>query len=59
MRSSSLVRLLAALTLLVGGLALLVRLPANSTRRGPLKLRYRACDDAGACSTGVITVVLR
>ena len=39
--------------------ALLLRLPPGPARAGKVKLRYRACDPEGACSTGVITVVLR
>ena len=39
--------------------ALLLRLPADRARTGNVKLRYKACDPEGACSIGVITVVLR
>ena len=39
--------------------ALLLRLPTDTALKGSLKLRYRACDPEGACSIGVITVVLR
>lgn len=39
--------------------ALLLRLPADRARTGKVKVRYKACDPEGACSIGVITVVLR
>ena len=39
--------------------ALLLRLPEGQARRGSLRLRYQACDPEGACSVGLITVMLR
>jgi hypothetical protein len=39
--------------------ALLLRLPADRAGTGKVKVRYKACDPKGACSIGVITVVLR
>ena len=39
--------------------ALVLTLPTDRGRMRNVKLRYKACDPEGACSTGIITVVLR